>query len=241
MDENVRQRRLRRLLRVTFPDGKVLCYKSATMTFVEALQTIGADKFHEVKLESYHLPLISQEINPRFKYWMKPIGEGWYVNTQSDSDQKYMQLVSIKQQLGLDWKIEVGSDFTPNDDKVPQRKKREAQQLMVKFPDGTNICDANPVDTFKHTIEKIGVEVLMRKGALYSGKPLITPSKQYNGQIELSNKLWLMIPPQTKDKLKTLKIISATMRLNLKVVQKAIQGQERALDFDDMNPAKICQ
>jgi hypothetical protein len=86
------------------------------MTFVEALQTIGADKFHEVKLESYHLPLISQEINPRFKYWMKPIGEGWYVNTQSDSDQKYMQLVSIKQQLGLDWKIEVGSDFTPNDD-----------------------------------------------------------------------------------------------------------------------------
>ena len=52
-----------------------------------------------------HLPLISQEIYPRFKEWMKPIGEGWYVNTQSDSDQKYMQLVSIKQQLGLDWKI----------------------------------------------------------------------------------------------------------------------------------------
>ena len=39
VDENVRQRRMRRLLRVTFPDGKVLCYKSATMTFVEALQT----------------------------------------------------------------------------------------------------------------------------------------------------------------------------------------------------------
>lgn len=33
-----------------------------------------------------------------------------------------MQLVSIAQQLGLDWKIEVGSDFTPSDDKVPQRK-----------------------------------------------------------------------------------------------------------------------
>ena len=55
MDEQVRQRRLRRLLRVTFPDGKVLCYKSVTMTFVEALQMIETDRLPEVKLESYHL------------------------------------------------------------------------------------------------------------------------------------------------------------------------------------------
>lgn len=233
MDEKVRQKRLRRLLRVTFPNGKVLCYKSATMTFVEALQAMGTERFHDVKLENCHLPLISQEIYPRFKEWMKPIGEGWYVNVQSDSDQKYMQLVSIKQQLGLDWKIEVGSDFTPSDDKVSQRKKREAQKLKVKFQDGTCICDANPVDTFVHAIEKIGVETLMRKGAQYSGKPLITPIKQYNGQIEIGDKRWLMIPPQTKDKLKTLKIISAAMRLNLEIIQHANQNSEGALEFSN--------
>ena len=231
MDEQVRQRRLRRLLRVTFPDGKVLCYKSATMTFVEALQMISTDKLSEVKLESYHLPLISQEIYPRFKEWMKPIKDGWYVNVQSDSNQKYMQLVSITQQLGLDWKIEVGADFTPSDDKVPQRKKREAQRLMVKFPDGTTICEANPVDTFRRAIEKIGIETLMRKGVQYSGKPLITLTKQYNGQIEVGEKQWMMIPPQTKDKLKTLKIISATLRLNLEVIQRANQSQEGTLEF----------
>ena len=231
MEEKVRQRKLRRLLRIKFADGKVLCYKSATMTFVEALQMIDPNKFKDVKLESCHLPLLSQEVYPRFKKWMKPIGEGWYVNTQSDSDQKYMQLVSIKQQLGLDWKIEVGSDFTPSEDKVPQRKKREAQKLKVKFPDGTCISDANPVDTFVHAIEKIGAETLMRKGAQYSGKPLITPIKQYNSQIEIGNKLWLMIPPQTKDKLKTLKIISATMRLNFEVEQHANQSLESVSDF----------
>jgi len=231
MDEKIRQRALRRLLRITLPDGKVLCYKSATMTFVEALQKIEADKLKEVKLESYHLPLISQEVYPRFKDWMKPLSNGWYVNVQSDSDQKYMQLVSIAQQLGLDWKIEVGSDFTPSNDKVPQRKKRETQRLMVKFPDGTTICNANPVDTFRRTIEKIGVEMLIRKGAQYSGKPLITPTKQYNGQIEIGEKRWLMIPPQTKDKLKTLIIISATLHLSLEVTQRANQSQERTLEF----------
>ena len=86
MDENVRQRKLRQLLRITLPDGKVLCYKSATMTFVDALKMIAPERFHDVKLENCHLPLISQEIYPRFKEWMKPIGEGWYVNVQSDSD-----------------------------------------------------------------------------------------------------------------------------------------------------------
>lgn len=233
MDEQVRQRRLRRLLRVTFPDGKVLCYKSATMTFVEALQMIETDRLPEVKLESYHLPLLSQEIYPRFKEWMKPIKDGWYVNVQSDSDQKYMQLVSIQNQLGLNWKVEVGSDFTPSNDKVSQRKKREVQRLMVKFPDGTCFCDSNPVDTFRHTIEKIGVETLMRKGVQYNGKPLITPSNQYNGQIEISENRWLTIPPQTRDKLRTLIIIRATMHLNIVVIMRANQKQEGVLEFSN--------
>ena len=226
MDEIVRQRVRKKLLRVTFSDGRWLCYKSTTMTFVEALQMIEVNRLQEIKLENCHLPLISQEIYPRFKEWMKPIKEGWYVNVQSDSDQKYMQLFSIKQQLGLDWKIEVGSDFTPSDDKVPQRKKREAQRLMVIFPDGTRISYANPVDTFVHTIEKVGVELLMRKGVLYSGKPLVTYSKQYNGQLEIGEKRWLMIPPQTKDKLKVLRIIGATLHINIEVIQSAYQSQE---------------
>ena len=71
----------------------------------------------------------------------------------------------------------------------------------------------------------------MRKGAQYSGKPLITPMKQYNGQIEIGEKRWLMIPPQTKDKLKTLIIISATLHLSLEVTQRANQSQEGTLDF----------
>ena len=102
------------------------------MTFVEAQQMIETDKLGKVKLESCHATHILGGLSA-IQRLEKPLGNGWYVNVQSDSDQKYMQLVSIVQQLGLDWKIEVGSDFTPSDDKVPQRKKREAQRLKVKF------------------------------------------------------------------------------------------------------------
>lgn len=230
MDETVRQRAKKKLIRVTFPDGNVLCYKSTTMTFVEALQKIDVNRLQEIKLENCHYPLIFQEKNPKFKGEMRLIRDGWYVNTQSDSRSKYMQLTSINQQLGLNWKIEIGEDFTPTDDKAPQRKNREAQKLKVKFPDGTIFDDANPVDVFIHTIEKIGVELLMRKEAQYCGKPLITTTKQYNGQKEIGERRWLMIPLQTKDKLKTLNIISATLRLNLEVIQRPNQSQERALE-----------
>ena len=74
MDEQIRQRRLRRLLRVTLPDGKVLCYKSATMTFVEALQMIQVEWSEIGKLSSAaYLPRdIStiQRMDEAHKGWM---------------------------------------------------------------------------------------------------------------------------------------------------------------------------
>ena len=76
----------------------------------------------------------------------------------------------------------------------------------------------------------------MRKGVQYNGKPLITPTNLFNGQIEIGEKRWLTIPPQTRDKLRTLIIISATMRLNLEVIQRANQKQEGVLEFSKTDP-----
>lgn len=71
----------------------------------------------------------------------------------------------------------------------------------------------------------------MRKGVQYSGKPLITLTKQYNGQIEVGERRWLTIPPQTRDKLMTIRIVSANMHLPLVVLQRAKQSQEGTLEF----------
>ena len=43
-----RPRAQKRIIRVTFPDGTIFCYKNATITFTEALRKIGADKVAEV-------------------------------------------------------------------------------------------------------------------------------------------------------------------------------------------------
>ena len=217
MDDKLRQRSLKNLLRVTFPDGKVICHKSATMTFVDALKEIGSENFEKIRMEHCHLPLLSKVIYPKFEQSMKPVCDGWYVNAQSDTAQKVLQLTSIKNQLGLDIKIEMGTDFITSEEKVVQKPKKRDNKLLVKFPDGEFVGEENPIDTFLQTIWKIGIDDIMRKEIEYSGKPLITLSKRFKGQVEVGKNRWLMIPPQTKDKYKMLLVISSLMRLNLEV------------------------
>ena len=217
MEENYRQRAKKNLLRVTMPSGKVICHKSATMTFIETLVEIGSENFDKITTENCRLPLLSKEIYPKYKDWMKPVCDGWYANMQSDTGQKYMQLVSIKTLLGIDMEVEMGTDFITSDAKVVQKQKKKDKKLLVKFPDGEYVAGDNPIDTFIDTIWKIGVEEVKRRGIEYSGKPLITTVKQYSGQVQVDANRWLTIPPQTKDKAKMLVVINAVMRLNLEV------------------------
>ncbi len=217
MENNLRQKSKKKLLRVTMPNGNVICHKSVTMTFIDVLKEIGSQYFDRITLEVGHLPMLSKEIYPKFKDYMKPVSDGWYVNIQSDTAQKYLQLNSIKDELGLDIDIEVGSEFITSDVKVVQKGKTRSDKLLVKFPDGEFIGGENPIDTFLESIWKIGTDNIFRKGLQYKDKPLITTRKQYNSQIQIDKNYWLTIPPQTKDKFKMLRIIDAVMRLNLEV------------------------
>ena len=216
-NNNLRQRAKKKLLRVTCPNGKVICHKSVTMTFVDVLKEIGSCHFDKLSLEIGHLPMLSKEVYPQFKEYMKPVVDGWYANVQSDTHQKYIQLTSIKNQLGIEMEIEIGEDFITSNVKVEQKSKKRDNKLLVKFPDGEYMGGDNPIDTFLETIWKIGVEEIFRKGLEYSGKTFITTRKQYNGQVQVGKDYWLTIPPQSKDKFKMLRILDAVMRLKIEV------------------------
>ncbi|MCI1684357.1 MAG: hypothetical protein LKI87_02290 [Prevotella sp.] len=214
MDESRRERAASKKLRVVFPDGDVICYTSATETFVETLKKIGPDALEKVKMVVCHLPMISREVYPRFKEYMRPIGGGWYVNTQGDTANKYMQLASIAQQLGLELTIDVSSDFKGQ---RVHRGSKGMPILEVTFPDGTTIGDASTLDTFLQCVWKIGIDKVERLKLEYGGKPVITTDKEFNGQIQVDNNKWLLVPGSTKDKVKLLKVINIMLHLQLKV------------------------
>lgn len=205
-------------LRVTFPNGDSICYKSASITFIETLKRIGSNRFPEIVLELAYLPLISKEKHTKLGEYMKPIIDGWYLNIQSDTHMKYMQLLSINDQLKLGLKVEIGSDLEITN-KIEKEKKTKCPKssLLVQLPDGEFIAEESPIETFIQTIFRIGIEKLQRKEIMITGKPLITIGKQYNGQVQIGKNQWLTIPSSTKEKAKILNILALIMHLELKI------------------------
>ena len=217
MEEVKRDRARRKLLRVTFPNGKVLCYKSTTDTMIATMQELGDGVIANIKLLSCHLPLLSKEIYPKYKEWMKPVCNGWYLNTQSNSDTKFLQLNAINEQLSLGLKIELGEDFIAQDNPNKEKRNRTKGEILVKLPDGQCFANNSITNTFLEVIREIGIDKIKQKELTWCGKPLITTSKMFNGQVQIDNERWFIVPNTTKDKVKLLRVIGAMLRINMEI------------------------
>lgn len=217
MEEVKRDRARRKLLRVTFPNGKVLCYKSTTDTIIATMQELGDGVIANIKLLSCHLPLLSKEIYPKYKEWMKPVCNGWYLNTQSNSDTKFLQLNAINEQLSLGLKIELGEDFVAQDNPNKEKRTRTKGEILVKLPDGQCFANNSITNTFLEVIREIGIDKIKQKELTWCGKPLITTSKMFNGQVQIDNERWIIVHNTTKDKVKLLRVIGAMLRINIEI------------------------
>ncbi len=217
MDENLRQRAKTRLLRVTMPDGEVICFNHSRQTFLEALRRIGSENFPKINLKIFGLPFFSKEVYPQFKDSMKEVCDGWYVVMAGGTSGRYLQLRSIAQQLGINMEVELGENFITQKVKIDLTGRKRDTKLLVKFPNGDYAAGVNPIDTFIETIGLIGPENIRRKELQYKNKPIITLTKQFNGQIQVGQNLWLTVPNQTKDKYKMLCVINLMMKLGLEI------------------------
>jgi hypothetical protein len=119
--------------------------------------------------------------------------------------------------LGLELKVELGDDFETDKVKTFQKERKGRGALLVKFPDGAYIGGENPIDTYKETILKIGIEDLRRRHIEFGGKPLIANTCITKAYTEITSGAWLAIPSTTKEKAKYLKIIGVFMRIPIDV------------------------
>lgn len=211
-----RPRAQKQLLRVTFADGTVFCYKSPTMTYVEALRKIGVDKLQDIHLEFHKLPLFSREIYKGHEKDMKLLDNGWYVFACGNSAEKYLRLKSIINQLGEDVKVEIGEDFETSNVRGFSRAAKKVDGLLIQFADGEFIGGESPKDSFIQAIEKIGTDIVCYKGFEERGQELVTRYNKFKGQVQSGDK-WITIPGQTKDKIHALERISQKLNLGLKI------------------------
>ena len=211
-----RPRSQKKILRVSFPDGSVYCYNNATITFTEALRKIGADKVAGLNMEWRHNALCSKEPIPGYQQYMKPLDNGWLINTQSDTSEKYLILKSIISKLGVDCTVELGEDFETSKAKGFVKKRQRVGGLLIQFADGEFVGGGSPKDSYIQAITKIGLDTICYKGFEDHGQELVTRYNKYKGQIQSGDK-WVTIPGQTKDKISALKRISLKLNLGLKI------------------------
>lgn len=207
----------KKLLRVTFPDGTVLCYKNVTMTFVEALRKIGVDKLQNVHLDIYKRPIITREIYEGFEADIKPLDNGWYVFACGDSTEKYLRLTTIISQLQLEGiTVEIGTDFETSTIKGFSKARKKVGGLLIQFADGEFVGGESPKDSYIQALTKIGLDIIYYKGFEDRGEELVTRYNKYKGQVQSGGK-WITVPGQTKDKILALERISQKLNLGLKI------------------------
>ena len=216
MEEYLRQRAKARMLRVTMPNGDVLCFNKPIRTFIEALRRIGSEHFHRINLKVKGYPLLSKELFSAFKNKTEEVCDGWNVITAGDAGERFIKLRSIAEQLGINMKVEIGDNFITTKTPTKQTRKKPVSKLKVIFPDDSYLNGENPIDTFIETVKKIGPENIKRKEIEYQGKPVITYSKVHNSQVQVEN-YWVTVPGTTKEKSKMLHFLSLKMKQGLKV------------------------
>lgn len=211
-----RPRSQKKILRVSFSDGTIYCYKSATLTFIEALRKLGADKVAALNMEWRHNSLCSKEQILGYEQYMKPLDNGWFVNTQSDTSEKYLLLKSIVTKLGVDCIVEIGEDFETSKAKRFVKERQKIGGLLIQFADGEFVGGNTPKDSYIQAITKIGVDTVCYKGFEDHGQELVTRYNKFKSQVQSGDK-WITIPNQTKDKIIALERISQKLGLGLKI------------------------
>lgn len=195
-------------LKVSFPDSTTFCYRSPKHTVLAALAKIGSDRFHEIKLEIRKHPLVSQEIYPELKNYTDEICPNWYYISQTDTDEKFAQLLQINKQLNLNLTIECNEDLkpSPNPKKQEQRSKRPKHRLVVTMPDGELVDYDSYRDVFMTVIDKLGPRTVSSKANfdLNSNQPLLTVTNPDGTRRKVAESLYLALPQTAKQAAKIL-------------------------------------
>jgi len=102
----ISQKRKKHILRVIYPDGKVIKNKIISHTFIEVIQNAGLEKVRDLGIMLNGCNLVSNIVIPTYKRSQKAVGNGLYIMTCCDTNKKQKILLQISDALHLDLVVE---------------------------------------------------------------------------------------------------------------------------------------
>lgn len=209
------------LLRVTFPNGKVIQHKKVVDTFLEVIENNYPDLIHELNILHANVNLVTKERSEQYSFAQREIIDGWLVFTNINTRKKREDLIKISNELELGLKIDIVSLVTGevidlNDE--PSSSTR--QKIKVIFPDGKTIQPNKVLEALIEVVKYAGPERVHNLGISICADNLVlkTPSPRYVKTCKPVGNGWFVNTcSDTLTKYKQIKQISSDLELNLKV------------------------
>ena len=222
------------ILRVEYPDGRVVQYQKAVDTFVEVIENNYPDLIHELNILHANVNLVTKERSQQYASAQREIADGWLVFTNINTRRKREDLIKISNELELDLKVDIVSVATGeiiNLEDKPSTSTR--QKIKVTFPDGRTIQPNKVLETLVEVVKYAGPERVRDLGIIVCADNLVlkTPKPRYAKPCKPVGNGWLVNTcSDTPTKYEQIKQISDDLRLNLQV--ELIQCVSNPVSYD---------
>lgn len=214
------------ILRVELPDGRIVENKNVSTTYCEAIKYIGPEEVNILGISHAGVNIVSRELDPKYAEYQRSIGDGWYVMTNSSTQNKFNDLRLIIREYGIDMKVEI----VPLDPTSPMMLKAAKLgeitrgKIRVVFPGGRTIQPNLVMEALIEVVKYAGAERVHNLGIVCCGDNLVlrNPTPRYEQPCKPVGEGWFCnTHSSTNTKYEQIQIISE--RLNLGLVVDLIQ------------------
>lgn len=217
------QRKKKNILKVEFPDGRVIQHPVAADTFAQIIDEHYPELIAEIGIVHAGVPLVSKDLDSKYADYQKPISDGWYVFTNIRTDRKQADLQKISDELGLDLKVSVinlddSADIISTSINKDHDISSNRTKIRVKFPDGRIIQPNKVLEALVEVVKYAGPEKVRALNIIVCGDNMITknPLPRYVKPCKPVGNGWLCNTcTNTPTKLEQIQTISSKLNLGI--------------------------
>ena len=100
------EKRKSHILKVTYPDGRVIAERVVNKTFIDVIKSAGVSNVQALGIFVNKINLISETVLSRYEISQKSIGNGLYVMTCCDTNTKQRIIEQISKAFNMGLKVE---------------------------------------------------------------------------------------------------------------------------------------
>lgn len=208
------------ILRVEYPDGRVVQHQKAIDTFIEVIENSYPDLIHELNILHANVNLVTKEHSQQYASVQREIADGWLVFTNINTRKKREDLLKISDELELGLKVDIVSRTTGEViDIENQPSTSTRQRIRVTFNNGRTIEPNKVLDALIEVVKYAGPESVHNINIIVCGDNIITknPKPIYTKACKPVGNGWLCNTcSNTATKLEQIQQISERLNLGIK-------------------------